>query len=553
MFNPNAGNPDPNSPADTNGQSRPSYQHQPTNYDPIASHLARLTLEQSSPFSQEDIFHHARGMRIQSAAAPNAAHQFPNYATINLPHIEGLFNGSDHVIPNGNPYNSTPNLMNGEAVNYNTRHWPDSSSNPFINFGVADHNYNLYHQRLNAIRNYNAAFCEHELMNYYDNNNNSRCLDAFNNLDSQMCNGGYVAPRANGGIPMMNLNRNIDRRPRQRANFATSLREIRGKIVTVAKDQYGCRFLQGKFEEGNPEEIQMIFMEIKDHICELMVHQFGNYLIQKFLEVCTQEQMTKLLMLVINDEAEFADICSDMYGTRAVQKLLEHLTTQEQRRRIISVLRRITVALTRSMNGHHVIQHCLKFFSIEDNKHILNVVADNCLDIATDKSGCCVLQQCLEYALGEPRQRLIAELTSNALILSQHPFGNYVVQYILGLKIGHVTVDIMRQLSGNFVTLCMDKYGSNVVEKCLREAGESQRIVQEMIDSPNFLRVLQDPYGNYVAQSALNASKGPMLHALMDLINSHASNLHSHPHGKRVLEKVINLVKTTKGMRPSYI
>lgn len=51
-----------------------------------------------------------------------------------------------------------------------------------------------------------------------------------------------------------------------------------------------------------------------------------------------------------------------------MQKLLEHLTTPEQRSLVISVLRRITVALTKSMNGHHVIQHCLKFFSIEDNK-----------------------------------------------------------------------------------------------------------------------------------------------------------------------------------------
>lgn len=187
------------------------------------------------------------------------------------------------------------------------------------------------------------------------------------------------------------------------------------------------------------------------------------------------------------------------------------------------------------------------------SQHILNVVADNCLDIATDKSGCCVLQQCVAHAQGEPRDRLIAEITSNSLILSEHPYGyvlflyliifrpsfslkillsfqgvnylsdwtelfallirNYVVQYILGLRIPHVTADIIAQLTGSYVSLSMNKYGSNVVEKCLREAEGDQvlHIINEITNSPNFLRVLQDPYGNYVAQSALNISKVYMI------------------------------------------
>ena len=66
----------------------------------------------------------------------------------------------------------------------------------------------------------------------------------------------------------------------------------------------------------------------------------------------------------------------------------------------------------------------------ESLQYILDVVADNCLDIATDKSGCCVLQQCVEHARGEPRDRLIAEITANALVLSEHPYG-YVIFFLL--------------------------------------------------------------------------------------------------------------------------
>ncbi|KAL6492529.1 hypothetical protein OROGR_033330 [Orobanche gracilis] len=320
----------------------------------------------------------------------------------------------------------------------------------------------------------------------------------------------------------------------------SSLNDLRGKIVTAAKDQLGCRFLQNKFDEGDREDIHMIFTEVKDHISELMTDQFGNYLIQKFFKVCSEEQMTQLLCLLIKDERKFKEICSDMHGTRAVQKLLEHLTTPEQRSVVVAVLRRITLALIKNNNGQHVIQHCLKYFPNEDNKHILNVVADHCLEVATDKSGCCVLQQCLTHSVGESRDRLIAQITSNALVLSVHPYGNYVVQYILGFKVVKVTSDIMTQLSGNYVSLSMNKYGSNVVEQCLKqsEGDEALPIIEELIHSPNFLRVLQDPYGNYVAQSALMVSKGEAQHTMVRLVLLNYPFLHSHPHGKRVLARM---------------
>ncbi|CAI9764423.1 unnamed protein product [Fraxinus pennsylvanica] len=319
----------------------------------------------------------------------------------------------------------------------------------------------------------------------------------------------------------------------------TSLEDLRGNIFSAAKDQDGCRFLQRKIEEGKQDHIDMIFSEVKDHVCELMVNQFGNALIQNLFEVCSQEQMDEFLILVMQDERIRMAICVHMHGTRAMQKLLEHLKTEEQKSTAISCITRITVPLTKSLSGHHVIQHVLKVFSAEDNKHILNAVADNCADIATDKSGCCVIQHCVAHAQGESRDRLVQEIIVNASDLSVHPYGNYVVQYILGLRIPRVTKDILNRLSGNFTQLSMSKYGSNVVEKCLKESQEDEalRIVQELVSDPQWLMVIQHPFGNYVAQCALEVSKGAIRTEMVNFINHHYPFLNSHPHGKRVLAR----------------
>jgi hypothetical protein len=61
-------------------------------------------------------------------------------------------------------------------------------------------------------------------------------------------------------------------------------------VLTVAKDQNGCRFLQRKFDEGGASAIAQVFPEILDNLIDLMTDPFGNYLTQKLLDRCSEDQ-----------------------------------------------------------------------------------------------------------------------------------------------------------------------------------------------------------------------------------------------------------------------
>ncbi|KAK9286587.1 hypothetical protein L1049_014986 [Liquidambar formosana] len=153
----------------------------------------------------------------------------------------------------------------------------------------------------------------------------------------------------------------------QSPNYS-SLEELRGKILMVAKDHNGRRFSQGKIEERKTQEIEMVFVELEDHFSELMVHRSGNFVIQSLIEVCNEEQINIILFSVISDKERLMAICVDMHGTRCIQKLLEHLTNRDQISLVVSVLRPFAITLSKNVNGHHVIQHCMKFFTYDDNK-----------------------------------------------------------------------------------------------------------------------------------------------------------------------------------------
>ncbi|KAJ4966970.1 hypothetical protein NE237_018819 [Protea cynaroides] len=320
-----------------------------------------------------------------------------------------------------------------------------------------------------------------------------------------------------------------------------SLMEVQGYIYFIAKDQNGCRFLQRKFDEGTAEDVEMIFNEIIEHVVELMMNPFGNYLIQKLLDVCTEEQRMQILFIVTDEPGQLVKIALNTHGTRTVQKLIETLKTKQQISMVISALEPGFLDLINDLNGNHVVQRCLQCLSNEDNKFIFKAAAKYCPDIATHRHGCCVLQRCIAHSIGEYREKLVAEIATNGLVLAQDAFGNYVVQFVLELKIPTATANLISQFEGNYVHLSTQKFSSNVVEKCLKVFGEENRsrIILELLSYSHFGQLLQDPFANYVIQSALGVTKGSVHASLLEAIRPHAAILRTSPYCKRIFSRTV--------------
>ncbi|KAH0469056.1 hypothetical protein IEQ34_002288 [Dendrobium chrysotoxum] len=319
-----------------------------------------------------------------------------------------------------------------------------------------------------------------------------------------------------------------------------SVDDVIGRVYLMAKNQHGCRFLQRKLTQCSQEDIDKIFLEIICHIVELITHPFGNYFVQKLLELCNEEQMTLILKVITRTTGELFRMSCDMHGTRAVQKLIETLKTPEHASFVLSSLEPGIVSLMKNINGNHVAQRCFQYLS-KYSKYLMDAVISHCIELAKDRQGCCVLQTCLIHSDGDQKKRLMTKISSCSLLLSKDPYGNYVVQFVLDLKDRRTTAAVLNQLKGNYEHLSMQKYSSNVVEKCLKLSGENNcvQIIEELMTSPRLRQILQDKYGNYVMQSALSESKMYRdLHvALVATIKRHDWALRNSPYGKKVLSR----------------
>ncbi|PSS29209.1 Pumilio 7 like [Actinidia chinensis var. chinensis] len=316
-----------------------------------------------------------------------------------------------------------------------------------------------------------------------------------------------------------------------------SLEEARGYIYLMAKDQHGCRFLQTMFK--TPQDVQVIFNEVLDHVVELMVNPFGNYLMQKLLEVCNEEQRTQILLMISEEPGQLVRISLNTHGTRVVQQLIKTLKTRQQISLVISALEPGFLALVKDVNGNHVVQRCLERLSNNDNKFIFAAAAKHCVDIATHRHGCCVLQRCISHSSREHRDNLVAEISANGLLLAQDAFGNFVIQFILELKIPSASSVLISHFEGNYVHLSTQKFSSHVVEKCLVVFDDEMRskIIHEFLSASHFKQLLQDPHANYVIQTALRVTEGSLHNLLVDAIESHKAISRNSPYSKRIFSR----------------
>ena len=93
------------------------------------------------------------------------------------------------------------------------------------------------------------------------------------------------------------------------------------QMLEMAREQHGCRQLQRLIVGEPPERLQLLLDEILPETGALMVDPFGNYLVQKILEVASGAQ--RHAMLTHACSAGLCGIARNTHGTRAVQKLVE--------------------------------------------------------------------------------------------------------------------------------------------------------------------------------------------------------------------------------------
>ncbi|GAA0160062.1 RNA metabolism protein [Lithospermum erythrorhizon] len=327
------------------------------------------------------------------------------------------------------------------------------------------------------------------------------------------------------------------------------LRTLRTSLNSClySKDHYGSRFIQQKLETAKKVEKDMVFREIKPHALTLMTDVFGNYVVQKFFDYGSKQQVRELVNRMAACVYRFS---LAIYSCRVIQKAIESIEV-DLKIKLAGELEGHVLKCVQDKNGNHVIQKCIKHVPEHAIQFILSPILEQVRALCIHEYGCRVIQRVLESCHSQKTQRIaLDEIMQSVTELVDDCYGNYILQHILQRGHPQVCSEIIKKLTGQMVSMSTLKYSSNVIEKCVTYSSleERKKIVDEILDFSGgidaFQVMMTNPYGNYVVQRVLETCDELQLNQVLDRIRVHLNALRSHRYGKRILARLEQLVVT---------
>merc|ERR1719330_437667 len=234
-----------------------------------------------------------------------------------------------------------------------------------------------------------------------------------------------------------------------------------GKVVYLAKSQSGSRFVQEKLKD------HLYFNEMKDHVGDLMMDNFGHYAIEALFSQCTDEQR---LHLVQSLAPHIATVACHKQGSFSIQAMMDTLRTQTQIQMLVEALSNHVMQIILNCSGHYVILRFLSKFGYPYTRFVHRALVGHCYEFSTDHYGLRVMKAAVDAGPHSQLTNVFNCIVKHTNTLVENQYGNYIVQHLLDVCPPSITNTIKEKMHGKFVRYSKQKFSSNVVEKCLRQS-----------------------------------------------------------------------------------
>lgn len=331
----------------------------------------------------------------------------------------------------------------------------------------------------------------------------------------------------------------------------------KSNLYLICQDQSNCRSIQDQLDlnKNDVKYIANFIEQIKPHLINIMTHQFGNYVIQKLLEILiyqeNKELFTEIISLLDQNNSLYS-ISINNYGTRVIQKTLEKLIesgynkveTAEINNCLKNLISEHLYDLCKDKNGNHVYQKLLKVFNKEKeetNNFLYDYLADIAVDVALLQQGATIFSTAISLGSYNQKEKMCNKINQNLNKLINNKYGNYSVQAIINaLKDEKKLIEpIYLYISNNIVELSNQKYSSNVVDTFIMKKDEfSKQIINEIIKNNQIKDMVKDQYGNYVIQKAMSISNSETLNKIIQQIKPVIPELLMNNLGKKIVNKL---------------
>lgn len=227
------------------------------------------------------------------------------------------------------------------------------------------------------------------------------------------------------------------------------VRELEGHVLKCIKDQNGNHVIQKVIEQVPANLVLFIIETFEGKVFSLATHPYGCRVIQRILEHCSSQQRQKMVndpilgpgivaQLNVLKEllASTSDLVVDQYGNYVIQHVLEH-GKKEDKKEIIRHLSGQILKLSQHKFASNVIEKCVQFGSKEDRNIIFKeVVATEPKNkskpipleiMMKDPFANYVVQRIIDVSDAKQKELLITKIKPHVASLKKFTYGKHII------------------------------------------------------------------------------------------------------------------------------
>ena len=501
-------------------------------------------------------------------------------------------------------YNTHHYQHNNSNYNTNTNMSNLNSYNPIMGIGgslggFGQHSFSMEPWQFHQMQKMKGIINSTNFLNIPSNSNtnilnsnkkaniksNLGSINVNDNLQKEMTlkekNNDYIFNKYNKDYNQY-INRNFDQ-INEVKDLNRSLSEIRGfntinfqseelyileNVDKLLKDQKGCRILQKKLEEMNTDFLNRFYDKIKFKVSEVINNQFGNFVIQKFLECCLCVEYNLLGSFINDIKTNFLIHSIDPYGSRAIQKLLELLTNSyskiflnKNNTNKIDFNAKETIKQNLFIKNNS--QANLKTFNYagsfpnnyystnQINNSFSNRISKNENDqYALTNSEVSISSFTAEKVNIEVKTLNITDVISeiietfsefckhNIFNLIGDTNGNHVLQKIYLLSRKHNLMNLHEELLKNISEISKLKQGASVINRMIEISNDSLKKAIGIEFLKSLEKLINDEYANYVVQMIVSMKFTEINDQIFSYISNNMLELCKKKYSSNVIDKV---------------
>jgi hypothetical protein len=295
-----------------------------------------------------------------------------------------------------------------------------------------------------------------------------------------------------------------------------------------------------------------LYKKIKHNLYEIINDQYGNYVIQTYIDHCDKQILSAILKQLFNySDKSIYEISINKYGTRALQKLFQKIANNLKEEEIdiikASIKGNIT-SMIKSINGNHVIQSIIEYIKNEEIMAFMyKEINQNLIEILKTKPGYCVFSKMIKHFNSEYVNNIFENILNNIDKLINDEYGNFIIQKVIKINNKNYNYKIYSYIKDKIVHLSSQKFSSNVIECCLADPSTIKyKVVKKIIEGNNIKDLMADKYGNYIIQKALSYFKENE-EIFFVIINTIKKNINILKNGDELGQKIYDRLMTNYG------